>query len=102
MFRAKLLLYLLGQANTLTELSHSYIKQTNTTLKYHCPGFHWEYITTHIHISRLSQSSVLCGCFVGIGVSWWLSGKESACSAGDTGLIPRLGRSPGEEDGNPL
>ena len=25
---------------------------------------------------------------------WWLSGKESACQAGDSGLIPGLGRSP--------
>ena len=29
-------------------------------------------------------------------------GKESACNAGDLGLIPELGRSPGEENGNPL
>ena len=29
-------------------------------------------------------------------------GKESACSAGDRGLIPRPGRSPGEGNGNPL
>ena len=28
--------------------------------------------------------------------------KESACSAGDTGLIPGLGRSAGEGNGNPL
>ena len=28
--------------------------------------------------------------------------KESACKAGDTGLIPELGRSPGEGNGNPL
>ena len=28
--------------------------------------------------------------------------KESACKAGDTGLIPELGRSPGEVNGNPL
>ena len=28
--------------------------------------------------------------------------KESACSAGDLGLIPGLGRSPGEGYGNPL
>ena len=27
---------------------------------------------------------------------------ESACSAGDPGLIPGLGRSPGEGSGNPL
>ena len=25
---------------------------------------------------------------------WWLSGKESACSAGDQGLIPGLGKIP--------
>ena len=30
------------------------------------------------------------------------AGKESACNAGDIGLIPGLGRSPGEENGNPL
>ena len=28
--------------------------------------------------------------------------KESACSAGDPGLILGLGRSPGEGNGNPL
>ena len=28
--------------------------------------------------------------------------KESACSAGDLGLIPGLGRSPGEGSGNPF
>ena len=37
-----------------------------------------------------------------MGLPWWLSGKESACNAGDLGLIPRLGRSPGEGNGNPL
>ena len=36
------------------------------------------------------------------GLPRWLSGKESACSAGDPGSIPRLGRSPGEGNGNPL
>ena len=36
---------------------------------------------------------------------WWLSGKESACSVGDArdvSSIPGWGRSPGEENGNPL
>ena len=28
--------------------------------------------------------------------------KESACSTGDPGSIPGSGRSPGEEDGNPV
>ena len=30
------------------------------------------------------------------------AGKESACDAGDLGLIPGLGRSPGEGKGYPL
>ena len=29
-------------------------------------------------------------------------GKASVCTAGDPGSIPRLGRSPGEGNGNPL
>ena len=29
-------------------------------------------------------------------------GKESACNEGDVGLIPGLGRSPGERNGNPF
>ena len=31
-----------------------------------------------------------------------LAGKESTCNAGDLGLFPGLGRSPGEEKGYPL
>ena len=36
-------------------------------------------------------------------VNWprWLSSKESACNAGDTGSVPGLGRSPGEGNGKP-
>ena len=30
------------------------------------------------------------------------AGKESACNVGDLGLIPGLGRSPGEGKGHPL
>ena len=37
-----------------------------------------------------------------LGISWWLKGKASACNAGDQGLIPGPGRSPGEGNGNPL
>ena len=37
-----------------------------------------------------------------MGFPRWLNSKESACQAGDTGSIPGLGRSPGEENGNPF
>ena len=43
--------------------------------------------SVHLGCHRLSCSSV---------------GKESACSVGDPGSIPGLGRSPGEGNGNPL
>ena len=33
---------------------------------------------------------------------WWFSSKESTWNAGDLGLIPGLGRSPGGGHGNPL
>ena len=37
-----------------------------------------------------------------MGFSGGSEGKVSACKAGDLGLIPGLGRSPGEGNGNPL
>ena len=40
-----------------------------------------------------------------LGLPQWLSGEESACSAGNSGhagLIPVSGRSPGGINGNPL
>ena len=36
------------------------------------------------------------------GLPRWLSGKESPANAGDSGLIPGWGRSPGERNDNPL
>ena len=36
------------------------------------------------------------------GFPGYSGGKESACSAGDPGSIPGLGRSPGEGNGYPL
>ena len=37
-----------------------------------------------------------------LGFACGSAGKESACSAADLGLIPRLGRYPGEGNGYPL
>ena len=46
---------------------------------------------TEIHISKIKDK-----------LPWWLSGKESACQAGDVDLIPGSERSLGEGNGNPL
>ena len=37
-----------------------------------------------------------------IGFPGGASGEESPCNMGDPGLVPGLGRSPGEGNGNPL
>ena len=37
-----------------------------------------------------------------MGLPRWFSDKESICNSGDAGLIPGLGRSPGEGNHNPL
>ena len=47
----------------------------------------------------LSNSNLFFG---GVGGGGGSDGKASAYSAGDLGSIPRLGRSPGEGNGNPL
>ena len=36
------------------------------------------------------------------GLLWWPDGQESTCNAGDLGLIPGLGRTPGGGHGNLL
>ena len=49
-------------------------------------------INIHVYIYAYKHMGFPCGS----------AGKESACSAGDLGLIPGLGRSSGEGKGYPL
>ena len=44
----------------------------------------------------------VCVCVCVYTPSWWLSGKESACNAGDLGSILGLGKSLGGAIGYPL
>ena len=44
----------------------------------------------------------MLGIILGLGTISYSDGKESACNAGDPGLIPGSGRSPGEGNGNQL
>ena len=55
----------------------------------------------------MSSSESFCEDYLGLfkyleGFPGSSDGKESACNAGDPGLIPGLGRSPGEKNSNPL
>ena len=53
---------------------------------------------------KTSDSPSLAGVNINLykGFPGGSDGKESACSAGDTGSIPGSGRSPGEGNGNPF
>ena len=54
-------------------------------------------------IENLHGLKTCCVPYINIyGLPWWLSGKESACNAGDAGLIPGSGGSPGGGNGYPL
>ena len=53
----------------------------------------------------MGEKSVICNYFQILskkGFPGGSAGKESACNVGDLGLIPGLGRSPGEGNGNLL
>ena len=58
-------------------------------------GFGWYFIQT------LPYVTVIC-CLVFFPHYGFPGGKESACHAGDTGLIPGSGSSPGEGNSHPL
>ena len=56
-------------------------------------------------LSSIIENYVIYACLSVAGLPWclrWLKKKKSASNAGDSGLIPGLGRSPGEGDGYPL
>ena len=56
-------------------------------------------LSFHIHLSYSFSSLFLSSSSSSL---WWLSLKESTANTRDTGLIPVLGRSSGEENGSPL
>ena len=49
-----------------------------------------------------SSPTLMKGIHIQMGFPGGSDGKASACNAGDLGLIPGLGRPPGEGNGNPL
>ena len=53
-------------------------------------------------VSAITSSDIYSAPFSILGFRGGSDGKESACNAGDLGLIPGEGRSPGEGHGNLL
>ena len=73
---------------------------------------HWTTRVLHFCCFWVTQSAVVLFIFFnyyffyssanGLGLPWWLSGKESACNTGTTGDSGSTPGSPGGGHGNPL
>ena len=97
-----------GSFSQLNSRNYLYILDTRLCLeKYEI----WSYFLTVCGLSFHSLNRVLCRAIVlkvhdvQSGLPQWLSGKEPTCisgAAGDVGLIPGSGRSPGGGHGNLL
>ena len=95
-----------GVAQSRTRLK----RLSSSSLHKHCellgstPGMHlWKCIHLtgmHLDLTEGCWEMTLNTCDTGL--PWWLSGKKSACQAGDVSAIPGSRRSPGEGNGNPL
>ena len=70
-------------------VSHSVVSDSCDTMDCSLPGF---------SVHRILQARVL----ELVAYTDSSDGQESACNAGDLGLIPGLGKSPGEGEGYPL
>ena len=66
--------------------------------------FLWKYFPLNFSIFRTLKTLNIIYWYVynNFGLARWLSGKESACNAGDPGSVSGLGRSSGEGNGNPV
>ena len=60
----------------------------------------WQLITFQVEASPIVWVNISIGWLKGL--PQWLHGKESACSAVDTGWIPGSASSPGGGNGNPV
>ena len=69
-----------------------------------CTG--WIYLQSkglsRVFFNTTVQKHQFFGTQPSLGFPCGSAGKQSACSVGDLGLIPKLGRSPGEGKGYPL
>ena len=62
-----------------------------------------DYTTTYFLNRKKHKHSILQGTILAVnGKQGGSDGKEYSCNAGDLGLTPELGKSPGEENDNPL
>ena len=78
-------------------LQYSCLEKTSWTEE---PGGLWS--MGFLPARGAGKERFICCEMIAVGFPCGSAGKESACNARDLGLIPGLGRSPGEEKGYPL
>ena len=85
------------------------IMDLNELNKYNmsCVSVSWGVITNYHKLSGKEKTTTETYFLTVLefrGLPWWLriQAKESTCNAGNLGLIPGLGRCPGEGHGNPI
>ena len=72
-------------------------------LDYQDDWLQYKFMISNLSWASLAAQQPFCSSLVGsLALPQWLNGKESTCSAGVAGLIPGLGRPPGERNVNPL
>ena len=74
-------------------IGHRVISKSLSKCSFSISGF--QYVSLELFFERNSNN-------LGVGFSCGSAGKESACNVGNLGLIPGLGRPPGEGEGYPL
>ena len=92
-------IYYLFAPSSLTQ--HLFLSQTpgNTP---ETVQLNWTVKQPLLHSIWIASLVFRCSYWLGLGLPWWLSGKDMPANAGDMGSIPESGRSPGEGNGNPL
>ena len=125
LFNQKIIKYLLYATHHRIGKNIITIWSSNPTSRYSSPKI-WKrlgrHLYTYVHSSIIHNSQKVEATEVSVNLDEWVKkknhvqyiqqgfsdssvGKEPTCSAGDIwdeGLIPGLGRSPGEGNGNPL
>ena len=93
------------QVSIAIQESFAFLLSPNTRLSCYQGGFTfhpWESRILWLPLQSVRWLNFRGGYLRNVWLPWWLSGKESACDAGDSGSIPGLERSPREGKGNPL
>ena len=81
-------------------MSYKHLNFKCILLKYHTFSCFDPVFTVEISCFESVKSTQLSHTNQPVGFSGGSEGKASACNAGELGLIPELGRSPGKGNGN--